>query len=91
MDSVLDDMAVGFEYLSPLTNSYTYHGMLVDTYKFDIIPKRGYYDDQIKAVEQELVTLERQQESSLKYYENQRKILQERKDKLEREKENKSG
>ena len=91
MDSVLDDMAIGFDYLNPYASSYTYHGVIVDTDKFDIVPKRGYYEEQIKKVEQELSTLERQQESSLKYYENQRKILQERKDKLEREKVNKSG
>ena len=89
MNFAMDDFAHYFG--DPIATSYGYKGTWVDTERFDVVPKRSWYEEQLKAVDEELSTLERQQESSLKYYENQRMILQERKEKLKREKENKSG
>ena len=84
MNFAMDDFAHYFS--EPITTNYNYKGRWVDEEKFDIVPKRSWYDSQIKGIEEDIATLDRQQESTLKYYENQKKVLQEKKEKLEREK-----
>ena len=89
MNEAMDDFAHYFG--EPIATSYSYKGRWVDEDKFDIVPKRSYYDEQIKKVDQDMETLDRNQKSAISYYENQKRILQEKKEKLERERENRSG
>ena len=84
MNSALDDMGMP-DFWNPVGSS-TYNGRWVDTDKFEVVPKKSWYVEQIKRLEEDLATLDRQRESTLKYYENQKKVLQEKKEKLEREK-----
>ena len=84
MNSTLDDMGMP-DFWNPVGSS-TYNGRWVDTDKFEVVPKKSWYVEQIKRLEEDLATLDRQRESTLKYYENQKKVLQEKKEKLEREK-----
>ena len=70
------------------TRSFTY-GKLVDTDKFDIVPKQSYYEEQIKRSEEEIEALDRQHDSEEKYYQNARKRLVEHKEYLLREKQQK--
>ena len=84
VDFAMDDFAHYFG--DPIATSYSYKGRWVDEDKFDIVPKRSWYDSQIKGIEEDMATLDRQRESTQKYYENQKKVLQEKKEKLEREK-----
>ena len=70
----LDDMSYGFNYF-PSDNHYPYAGELVDTEKFDIVPKREYREKLVKDKEEEIKTLET-------YYQNRKTILLEEKESL---------
>ena len=54
---VFDDFAGGF--YNPQHTSYSFRGEVVDTDKYDIVPKRFYRDELIKQVEEEIETLDR--------------------------------
>ena len=91
INDVNDDFAEVLDYWNKLpwaVSSWTI-GNVYDPERFDLVPKKGYYDEQIKKVEQDIETLERNQQSAISYYENQKRILQEKKEKLERERDNK--
>jgi hypothetical protein len=76
IDSVFDDMAFGFDYFNyPLTSSYSFSGELVDTSKFDIVPKESYKKEQLKLKEQRLEELKRRRENDNRLYEEQEKTL----------------
>ena len=90
-----DDFAEGFyeigrvfDDLFPL-KTYTFSGRIVDTSKYDIVPKQFYYEEQIKRSEEEIEALDRQHKSDEIYYQERRKRLVEQKESLLREKEKK--
>lgn len=80
MRSAMDDMAIGLDYFTPRT--FTYGGTLVDTEKYDIVPKPSYYDDLIRQAGEQIEALDRQHESDDKYYKTRRAKLVEEKEKL---------
>jgi hypothetical protein len=77
---VFDDMAFGLSTMFPTENySLSFKGQLVDTEKFDIIPKQSYIDEQIKRKEGEIEANERDHKASTLYYEERkRKLLEEK-------------
>ena len=81
----MDDMASGFEYFPSSGKSYSIIGELVDTSKFDVIPKESYRQELLKKKEEEIEALDRQHESDEKYYQERRKNLVEEKETLTRE------
>ena len=86
---VTDDMAWVGDMLSRwVSPSYTINGQFVDLEKFDVVPKQNYLDNEIKRVDQELDSLQRQQDMATKYYENKRAILLEEKERYKRQKTN---
>jgi hypothetical protein len=72
------------------TTSYTVNGQFFDLEKYDVVLKPNYIDREIRRVEQDIETLERQQQSTTKYYENRKIALLEEKEKYKRQK-TKSG
>ena len=92
---VNDDLATGFndiarafdQFFPVRTYSTTLRGY--DPEQFDLVPKKFYYEEQIKRSEEEIEALDRQHESEEKYYQNTRKRLVEHKEYLLREKEKK--
>ena len=62
-----------------------------DSNKYDLVPKPGYLDKEIKVLENEMAVLERNQKSTNEYYENRKRALLEEKEKLTRQKALKSG
>ncbi len=89
MNSVMDDMGMP-DFWNPVGSS-TYNGRWVDTDKYDVVPKKQWYVEQVKRIEEELFTLERRRDATLEYYENQKKSLLEKKERLEREKGKQEG
>lgn len=53
---IMDDMYAGLDYFA--SESYTFKGQIVDTEKFDIIPKRDYLEGEITRKEEELKRIE---------------------------------
>jgi len=78
----LQDMNYGFSYFPPNYTSYSITGELVDTSKYDIVPKQEYREKLVKQKEEEIESLERQHESQEKYYKNRKAILEEEKESL---------
>jgi hypothetical protein len=91
MRSVMDDMAIGFNFFNPV--SFTYGGTLVDTEFYDIVPKPALYENLINEKQSLIEALDRQHESEETYYRTRRAKLLEEKEKLlrDRDKRNKSG
>jgi hypothetical protein len=86
---VNDDFVEFDSFLNPFrVRTYTFNGQVIDMDKYDVILKPTYLDQEIKRVEQELETLQRQQESTIKYYENRKIALLEEKEKYKRQKAN---
>lgn len=90
VNSVMDDMGVGFDYLSPFTSNFTFRGTLVDTDKFDIVPRKSWYEEQVNRTQERIEALDRQHEADKRYYESKRKELIEEKERLLRERDNKN-
>jgi len=90
LSDVLDDMANGLDsfYTSPFSRSYTFGGQIVDTDKFDIVPKKEYYETLITQKQEQIEALERQHESNKKYYEERLKKLKQEKETLLRDRDN---
>ena len=68
VDSVFDDFGLGFPMRA---TSYTVRGQFVDTDKFDIVPKAGYIDEQIKLKEAQLKKLTEEHETRVKAIEEE--------------------
>jgi len=71
----LNDMSYGFNYFPSSRDDMAVIGELVDTDKFDIVPKREYREKLVKDKEEEIKTLET-------YYQNRKTILLEEKESL---------
>jgi hypothetical protein len=83
---VFDDFASDF--YRPFNTSYSFSGELVDTEKYDIIPKPSHYEELINRKKEEIETLERQHESDEKYYKQRKNKLIEEKETLLRDRDN---
>ena len=77
-----------FDDLFPF-NRYSFSGQIIDTDKYDIVPKQSYYEEKIKRSEEEIEALDRQHKSDEIYYQERRKRLVEQKEYFLREKEKK--
>jgi hypothetical protein len=82
-----DDMGVFDSFLSPFrVNTYTFNGQFIDMDKYDVTLKPNYIEQEIKRVDQELETLERERDSSNKYFDGRKAFLMEEKEKYKRQK-----
>ena len=87
---IFDDMAMGFSpfTLAPFSRSYTWGGEIVDTDKYDLVPKPAYYETLITQKQEQINALERQHENEEKYFKERLKTLKEEKETLLRERDN---
>ena len=69
----LDDMRYGFEYFPSSGRSCSIIGELVDTSKYDIVPKKEYQEELLKQTESKIEALDKE-------YKEQRKRLVEEKE-----------
>ena len=69
----LDDMRYGFEYFPSSAQSYSIIGELVDTSKYDIVPRPEYQAELLKQTESKIEALDKE-------YKEQRKRLVEEKE-----------
>ena len=76
-NEAMDDMAQGFEYFPSSAQSYSIIGQLVDTSKFDVVPKREYQQELLKKTEDRIEALDKE-------YKERRKNLVEEKEELTR-------
>ena len=76
-NDAMDDMVHGFEYFPSSSNSYSIIGQLVDTSKFDVVPKREYQQELLKKTEDKIEALDKE-------YKERRKNLVEEKEELTR-------
>ena len=93
INDVFDDLAYSLVDFWPGTGqtaSCTFRGKWIDTDKFDIIPKKEYYEEQINKTQDLIDALDRQHDVEEKYYQERRKGLLEEKEKLLRERDNKN-
>ena len=88
--NVFDDMAHGFNYFTPSTTDFSFSGQLVDTEKYDIVPKLTHYETLINRKQEELDALERQHENEKKYYKTRKDKLLEEKETLLRDRDNRT-
>ena len=88
INQAMDDLAYGNSFF-PSIPSYTFKGQVVDTDKYDIVPKRKYTEELIQQAQERIDALDRQHESDEKHYREQRKRLLEKKESLEMAKDNK--
>lgn len=58
--------------------------IMVDTDKFDIVPKESHRKEMLDRKEEEIAALEREWESTKKYFEERKKKLEEEREKLTR-------
>ena len=72
--NILDDMMYGFNYF-PSVSTTTFTGQLVDTEKYDIVPRPEYQAELLKQTESKIEALD-------KDYKEQRKRLVEEKENL---------
>lgn len=88
LDEVLDGMwdKGMLDYLSPKRSSLSFKGTWVDTDKFDIVPKKGYFDEEIARKSEQIDALKREFESYKTHYDIRIKKLEEEREALEVEK-----
>ncbi len=79
---VFDDMAYGFNYLSPLRTNYSFRGTIIDTDKYDIVPKRSYLEEEISRKEEELKRIEEVYKINLKQKQDEIEDLKNKKKEL---------
>jgi len=70
--NVFDDLA---EFYDPFVTTYSFRGQLVDTEKYDVIPKPSYKQELLQKVEKDIETLD-------KDYKKERERLEEKKERL---------
>ncbi len=85
---LMDDLAMGLDIWSPNTTNFTWRGQWVDTDKYDLVPRKSYYEELINKTQERIEALDRQHESDKRYYETKRKELTEEKERLLRERDN---
>ena len=92
ISDVFDDMAVGLDFFdfNPFRRSYSFGGQIVDTEKYDIIPKLSHYETLITKKQEQIEALERQHESNEKYYEERLRTLKQEKETLLRDRDNRT-
>jgi hypothetical protein len=83
---ILDDFATDF--YDPTRTNFSFRGTLVDTDKFDIVPRKSYYEEQINSTQQNIDALEREHENAETYYKIRKDRLLEHKETLLRERDN---
>lgn len=88
---VFDDMAYGFDYFSPLRTNYSFRGQIVNTDKYDIVPKKSHQEELIRKKQEEIDALEQEHESSENYFKVRKQKLEEEKEALLRARDNKTG
>ena len=67
-----NDIGYGFEYFPSSSNSYSIIGELVDTSKFDIVPKREYQEELLKRQEEKIEALDKE------YKEQRQRLVEEK-------------
>jgi len=85
ISDALDDMAYGFNFFPHGGTSYSFKGQVVDTDKYDIVPKKEYRQELLRLKEEEIEALDRQHEAEENYYKEKRKKLVEQKESFTRE------
>ena len=68
----LDDMRYGFEYFPSSAQSYSIIGELVDTSKYDILPKKEYQEEILKQTEKQIEALDKE------YKERRKRLVEEK-------------
>ena len=68
----LADMAYGFEYFPSSAQSHSIIGELVDTSKFDILPKESYRQELLKQTEDKIEALDKE------YQERRKRLVEEK-------------
>lgn len=63
---IFEDVFAGINYLSPWRYSYTFSGQIVDTSRYDIVPKREFIEGEITRKEEELRRVEEIHKITLK-------------------------
>jgi hypothetical protein len=80
---IFDDFAMAF--YEPFKTSFSFRGTFVDTDKFDIVPRKSYYEEEINKTQEKIDALEREHENAERYYQTRKDRLLEDKETLLRE------